>query len=99
MERRYVKEVDRLRAMSHDGEVFTVVEYQRIFEFVQVNGASTRAKGLRVFRLDNGACVNYVDSETFKIVDTGQIIQKIQDSPSPSACRVPRYDWHLSEAS
>src|SRR5438552_2866037 len=87
MERRYVEEVDRLRAMSHDGEVFTVVEYQRIFEFVQLDGENARVKGLRVFRLDNGACVNYVDSETFKIVDTAR---SFRGSKSAHRCTLIR---------
>jgi hypothetical protein len=79
VERRYVQAVDRLLAVDpSNGKLFTILEWQRVFESVQSDGQHTRSKGFRSFRLESGASVNYVDSETFRVADTGHVLRKVR---------------------
>jgi hypothetical protein len=72
------QETGRFRAVSDDGEEFVVIEYQRIHEHKDLNGKISITKGLKRLALNDGSGVNRIDPDTFKIVQTDQIIRKIR---------------------
>lgn len=74
--RRTRKEVDRFQAESDDGDVYTVVVFQEFIEFRSMTGNDWKP-GLRELKLLDGSHVNEIDSETFQILDTDEIIRKI----------------------
>jgi hypothetical protein len=74
--RRTRREVDRFDAESEDGEVYTVVVYQEFVEFRSVMGNDWKP-GLQELRLLDGSHVNQIGSETFRILDTDEIIRKV----------------------
>ena len=71
------EEIDRFEAVSDDGEMFTVIVYQELRESRSLTGSSW-SKGLPRLFLSDGKAVNEVDPETFKIVETNQIIRKVR---------------------
>ena len=71
-----IREIDRFRAISDDGEMFTVIEYQTYAEF-RSSGEIKRVPAAKELRLTDARHVNYIDPKTFKIVESGQIIQKV----------------------
>jgi hypothetical protein len=71
------QETGRFRAISDDGQEFVVIEYQPICETRTLSGTSI-TKGLKRLVLSDGSSVNQIDPETFKIVQTHQIIRKIR---------------------
>lgn len=71
------EQIDRFKAASDDGTVFTVVIYQDMVESRQLGGDVQYIKGLKRCALTDGRHVNMIDATTFKIVSTDQIIRKI----------------------
>ena len=71
------REIRRFQAASDDGDVFTVIEYQNFIERRLLSGDTSITKGLKRLVLSDGSRVNQIDPETFKIVQTDQIIRKI----------------------
>jgi hypothetical protein len=71
------QEIGRFRAVSDDGEEFVVIEYQRIHENRFLDGKRSITKGRKRLALSDGSRVNQIDPETFKIVESNQVIRKI----------------------
>lgn len=72
-----IEESGRWKATSDNGTVHTVIEYQAIEVFRPISGPSTRLKGVRSLYLSDGRAVNYIDADTFQIVDTDEVIRKV----------------------
>ena len=70
------QEIDRFQCRSDNGEIFTVIKYQEIERKPNLEGGILRRK-LPVLRLEDGLHVTMLDAETFKILDTDEIIRKI----------------------
>ena len=70
------QEIDRFQCQSDDGEKFIVIKHQEVVLERRLTGETPRKK-LPVLRLEDGRVVTPLDAETFKIVDTDQIIRKI----------------------
>lgn len=75
-ERRYQEEIDRFQAKDDDGQLFTVVEYQHMIEVTPISGPTSIVKGTKEMLLTNGHSVEYIDDETFKVVETGKLIRR-----------------------
>lgn len=73
-----IVETDRFNARSDDGTIYTVIEYQNILESRMLDGSVSRAKGLKSLFLTNGASVNYIDDDTFQVVQTDEIIRRVK---------------------
>lgn len=69
--------VDQFDAVSDDSETFTVMRYQRIIRSSPLSGSSPPLKGSTRLALSDGRHVTSIDSVTFKIVATNQIIRKV----------------------
>ena len=71
------QESRRFKARSDRGKEFTVIEYQSIHEHKDLSGKISTTKGLGRFALNDGSTVVQIDSETFKIIQTDEIIRKV----------------------
>lgn len=76
MERDY-REVDRFEVETDDEERLTVVKLQPITK-TRNHGGTSIAGGKPILRLTDGRLVRQLDPETFQIVDTDQIIRKVE---------------------
>ncbi|WP_256753316.1 hypothetical protein [Mesorhizobium sp. Mes31] len=71
-------ESDRFQARSANGNIYTVIEHQNIIEMRMLDGTTQRAKGTRSLYLSNGQSVNHIDENTFQIVETDEIIRRVE---------------------
>lgn len=70
-------EIDRFQARSDKGRIYTVIKYQTMITFKPVSGPSSKAKGGYDYALQNGDPVSEIDSSTFKVLLTDEIIRKV----------------------
>lgn len=78
MTKRYLEEIDRFVAISDDGQEFIVIELQTVTETSDLSGQMRTARGTKQLQLSDGSSVNYIDDETFKIVQRDEIIRRVR---------------------
>lgn len=71
------KEIGRFAAQDDAGNVYTIVESQKVVQARMLSGQINRAMGSKELRLISGEGVNYVDDETFQIVGSRATIRRI----------------------
>ena len=73
------EEVDRFEAEDDDGNIYVVIELQRVNWGTSLSEGTHRARGgsRRLVLLSNGDHVNPVSDGVFQIFSTGKIIRKI----------------------
>lgn len=76
-ERRYKRESDQFEAQDDEGNLYTVIEYQLVIESEPISGPSSIMKGTKELFLGNGRAVNYIDDDTFEVVETEKIIRRV----------------------
>ncbi|MDO8531902.1 MAG: hypothetical protein Q7T26_07015 [Dehalococcoidia bacterium] len=70
-------EAGRFRVVTDDGRLFVIVEYQ---EFIPVGTLTSRHEeipGMKRLATSTGFHVNFIDSTTFEIVETGERVRKV----------------------
>ena len=71
------RKIGQFTAVSDDGTEYTVIEYHMILDTGTKDGGASMPVG-RWLRLKDGSAVDRIDSETFKIAGTDQIIRKLR---------------------
>ena len=71
------EEIDRIACVGDDGESYTVIMYQRYKQFRGFDGNSW-VPGMKEAELPNGDPVNYIDDNTFKIVLSDVVLQRLE---------------------
>ncbi len=71
------EEIDRFTAVDEDGNEFTIICLQTVRESKTLDGKISRTRGLKEYITSFGVPVNAIDSKTFQIVTTNQIIRKL----------------------
>lgn len=71
------KEIERFEAESDDGTIYTVVIIQEYRDASSMSNPNSWVPGLKRLELLDGSAVNSLDSKTFKVVATDEIIRKI----------------------
>ena len=67
------REIERFTVTGDDGTAYEVVGYQ---EFIR-DGAGNWIPGMKHLEIaGTGAAVNFVDDNTFKIFDTGEVLRR-----------------------
>lgn len=66
----------RYRCLGDDASPLTVIEFQR-FATVETPAGVRRQPGTRWLALGTGGAVRYIDARTFEVVDTGELLQRI----------------------
>jgi hypothetical protein len=73
-----VHESKRFQAKSDTGKIYTIIEFQDEIDMTHHQSeGDDLIPGLKFLETSDGIKVNYIDPETFKIFDTGEIIRKI----------------------
>jgi hypothetical protein len=70
-------ETRRFRALKDDGNIVTVIELQEQIRFRPLSGTASVVAGAKVLTLSDGSHVNFIDEDTFKIVETGEIVRRL----------------------
>ena len=71
------QEIGRCTAVADDGTMYTVITYQHFTRSNLISGPQQWIPGTKHMALLNGESVNYIDDETFQIVQTDEIIRKV----------------------
>jgi hypothetical protein len=68
--------IAKYNADAETGQTYSINEYQ---EFIEVETKEGREfiPGMKELRLDDGSRVNYIDENTFKIVQSGTILKRV----------------------
>lgn len=69
--------VENFKAKGKDGTIYTVHIYQNISEFKPLSGPKQRAGGTKDARLADGRHLNWIDEDTFQVLDNDEIIKRI----------------------
>jgi hypothetical protein len=72
-----MRETDRFSARGDGGANYTVIEYREVLTETPLRGRRAEALGARDYRLSDGRHVNWIDNETFQILDTNEVIRKV----------------------
>ena len=65
----------QFKASAATGETYTVHEYQEFIES-RTQGGVDWIPGMKELRLNDGSRVNYIDENTFEIVQTGATLKR-----------------------
>jgi hypothetical protein len=76
-DKRYKEEITRFRAADEEGNEITVICVRTITLSRTLDGKEARVRGLKEYMTTSGEPVTPIDSETFKVVTTDQIIRRI----------------------
>ncbi len=74
-----MSEIEKERFLAQDdaGRVYTVVIYQETREYRTLSGPSQTIEGALRATLSDGRSLDWIDAETFEIIDTDEIIRKV----------------------
>jgi hypothetical protein len=72
-----IEKTDEFKAVSDEGNEYLIAEYQGIINMGSMKNPNAEAKGLKWLKTSNGFAVNYIDADTFKIVETDEIVRKV----------------------
>jgi hypothetical protein len=67
-------ELDRFKAKTDAGKEYTIIEYQ---EYIQDRNSDAETPGLKRWTTDEDLHIHFIDPNTFKIFETGEIVKKI----------------------
>ena len=70
-------EVDRFKARSDSGREYTVITYQTFISAASHDFVKAEIPATKRLVTSTGLTVNYIDSKTFKVIDTDEIIRKV----------------------
>jgi hypothetical protein len=70
-------EIGRFLAKSESGEEYIIIEYQEYVSAATMGNPHAEVAGLRSYFTSTGLHVNYIDSETFKVVETDEVVRKV----------------------
>lgn len=66
-----------IRCEDDQGNQYQVEEWQEFIDAGHMRDPNARIPGMKELRLSDGSPVNFIDSDTFKIVRTDAIIRRI----------------------
>lgn len=69
--------VEKFQARGLNGKIYTVHIYEAVIEFKPITGPSITSGGSKVAALSDGRHVNWIDDETFQILDNDEIIKRV----------------------
>jgi len=71
-------EVDRFVAEAEDKHLYTIIVTQKIGVSRSLDGKMFRTPGIKSARTSEGYSVNYIDENTYKIVDLNLVVKKVK---------------------
>ena len=70
-------EVDRFVAKTDNGKEHIIIKYQEYISEKTVDGVVHEIEDLLLFITTDGFHVNSIDSKTFEVVETNEIVRKV----------------------
>lgn len=70
-------EEQRIDTIDEDGRRVTVIQMRMMIPNRPVSGPATEIKGTRSWETSGGLDVNYIDENTFEIVQTDMVLKRI----------------------
>jgi len=77
MEKKIIKEIERFKASSDSGEIFTIIITQEFIIAEEFQSPPQEIPGLKTAKTPNGHLLNYKNDNHFEIVATGEILTKM----------------------
>ena len=70
-------EIDRFPVKTDNGKQYIIVQYQEYIPNGSFDNPQSETAALKSFFTSTGLLVNRIDSETFQIVETNEIVRKV----------------------
>lgn len=70
-------EIERFKVRSDQGVEYTIIMYQSFIPAPSPDDRNGEIKGMKRLVTSSGLTVNYIDPETFKILQTNEIVRKL----------------------
>lgn len=70
-------ETDRFLVKTDTGKEYTIVQYQEYISAASFDDPQAEVEGLKRLSTSTGLDVNYIDSKTFKVVETNEVVRKV----------------------
>ncbi|CAO3404272.1 hypothetical protein [Azospirillum palustre] len=78
MPRQKKEQTNDFEAVGDSGRRYRVIEMTTFTEFRPVSGNATWVRGTREYFLDNGKGLNPEGNESYRIVQTDEVIRKVE---------------------
>jgi hypothetical protein len=72
------KQIGIFKAKSDAGETYTVTEFQEYISVLTNIGNNNEFEGIKRWKTSTGSEVKQIDSNTYRIVPSNEIIRKVQ---------------------
>lgn len=72
-----MKEIGRFIAETDTGKEYEIIQYQEYIDASSHDNPNVKIPGLKSMRTANGFHVNFINPQTFKIVETNEIVKKV----------------------
>lgn len=72
-----LKEIDRFKAKSASGKEYLIIVTQKFIDASTADDPNAIIPGLKSAKTADGRFLNFIDENTFKLVDTGEILTRI----------------------
>ncbi len=69
--------INRFSARANNGKEYVIIEYQKYIDAGAGDHPNDEIPGVKDYRTTTGLQVVYIDSETFKILETDEIVRKV----------------------
>ena len=70
-------EINRFDAKSQSGKLYTIIEYKEQVSATGFSNPNNIHKGLKSWVTSEEQLVNQIDSETYQILGTNEIVRKV----------------------
>jgi hypothetical protein len=71
-------ETERFLVKTDTGKEYIIIQYQEYISVDSLNDPHAEIKGLKRLATSTGLHVNYINPETFKVVETNEIVRKVR---------------------
>jgi hypothetical protein len=71
------KEISRFKARSESGEIYSVIEFEEYESILSSIGTVTKTEGITKWKTTTGDFLKPIGSESYRNINTLEIIQKI----------------------
>ena len=72
-----MKEIGRFIAKTDTGKEYEIIQFQEYKDVSSHDDPNAEIPGFKFMKTSEGLDVKYIDSETFKIVETDEIVRKV----------------------
>ena len=72
-----MKEIGRFIAKTDTGKEYEIIQFQEYIDVSSHDDPNAEVPGHKFLRTAEGLNINLIDSQTFKIVETNEIVKKV----------------------